>query len=312
MTARSIAVLGAGTIGQSFALLFARAGFSVVLWDPDPAAGERACRAIELRLNHLNAEGFFPEPPDAVLPRIRVAPRLHEALAGACLIQEAAPEILELKQRLFAEVGEQSPPDAILATSSSAIPASQIASSMTQAAERLLVAHPGNPPHLIPVIELVPHPGTDAEVVTRARALYSSAGLAPVVLRREIEGFLFNRLQGALLREAYCLFRDGVASVDDIDQVVRMGLGLRWAVIGPFEVADLNVGGGLDEHARRLGAAYARMGAERGQSDPWTDDLVAAAEAERRSLVPKAQVADRIAWRDRRMAAVRLALNGTE
>jgi 3-hydroxyacyl-CoA dehydrogenase len=94
-------------------------------------------------------------------------------------------------------------------------------------------------------------------------------------VRREVEGFLFNRLQGALLREAYCLVRDGVASVDDVDEVVRSGLGRRWALIGPFETSDLNTRGGIESHAAKMGPAYERMGAERGQHDPWTPELVA-------------------------------------
>ncbi|MEL7046173.1 MAG: 3-hydroxyacyl-CoA dehydrogenase family protein, partial [Pseudomonadota bacterium] len=124
---------------------------------------------------------------------------------------------------------------------------------------------------------------------------------------QEIEGFVFNRLQGALLREAYCLVRDGIASVDDIDRLVRKGLGLRWSVIGPFETVDLNTRGGIASHAEKLGPAYARMGAERGQHDPWTDELVADVVAQRRELLPLEQWAERVAWRDeaimRRLAA---------
>ncbi len=99
--------------------------------------------------------------------------------------------------------------------------------------------------------------------------------MSPVLVRREVEGFVFNRLQGALLREAYCLVRDGVASAADVDRVVRDGLGRRWAVLGPFETAELNTRGGIEAHAEKLGPAYARMGAERGQHDAWTPELVA-------------------------------------
>ena len=122
-------------------------------------------------------------------------------------------------------------------------------------------------------------------------------------VRREIEGFIFNRLQGAVLREAYCLVRDGVASVEDVDRVVRLGLGRRWAVIGPFETADLNTRGGIAAHAERLGPAYSRMGADRGQDDPWTPDLVAQVTAERRALLPIERWDERVAWRDRALIA---------
>jgi 3-hydroxyacyl-CoA dehydrogenase len=130
-------------------------------------------------------------------------------------------------------------------------------------------------------------------------------------VRRELTGFVFNRLQGAVLREAYCLVRDGVASVEDIDRVVRDGLGLRWAVIGPFETVDLNTRGGIGAHARRLGPAYARMGAERGQHDPWTPDLVAEVERQRRETLPLDDWEARVTWRDRALMALLAARRRT-
>jgi len=116
-----------------------------------------------------------------------------------------------------------------------------------------------------------------------------------------VQGFVFNRLQGALLREAYCLVRDDVAGVEDIDAIVRDGLGLRWAVVGPFETADLNRRGGIAAHAHIMGAAYEAMGAERGQHDPWTSELVATVEAERRALLPLDDWDERVRWRDRQI-----------
>ena len=195
------------------------------------------------------------------------------------------------------------PPDTILASSSSAITASAIAAGL-EGRGRCLVAHPGNPPYLLPVVELVPAPFTLAEVVDRAAALLEAAGMSVVRLSRELEGFVFNRLQGALLREAYCLVRDGIAGVDDVDRIVREGLGRRWAVIGPFETVDLNTRGGIEVHASRMGPAYERMGAERGQHDPWTPELVARVAAERRALVPLEQWEERVAWRDRMLMAL--------
>ncbi len=134
--------------------------------------------------------------------------------------------------------------------------------------------------------------------------MLESAGMEPVLVRKEVEGFVFNRLQGALLREAYCLVRDGVVAVEDVDRIVRDGLGMRWSVIGPFETADLNTQGGIAAHAQKMGPSYARMGAERGQHDPWTPDLVAKVTAERRALLPLDRWAERVAWRDRRLMAL--------
>jgi 3-hydroxyacyl-CoA dehydrogenase len=118
-------------------------------------------------------------------------------------------------------------------------------------------------------------------------------------VRREVEGFIFHRLQGAVLREAYCLVRDGVASVDDIDTVMRDGLGRRWSFIGPFETVDLNTRGGISSHALKMGPAYERMGAERGQHDPWLPPLVEEVAAQRRELLPLDQWESRVRWRDR-------------
>ena len=128
--------------------------------------------------------------------------------------------------------------------------------------------------------------------------------LSPILVKKEPLGFVFNRLQGAVLREAYCLVRDGVATVEDIDRMVRDGLGLRWSVTGPFETVDLNTQGGIASHAEKLGAAYAAMGMERGQRDPWTTELVKQVEAERRALLPLSEWQSRVRWRDRELMSV--------
>jgi L-gulonate 3-dehydrogenase len=167
-----------------------------------------------------------------------------------------------------------------------------------------LIAHPGNPPYLISVIEIVPAPFTDDATITRVTALYEAAGMSAVRVTGEIEGFIFNRLQGAVLREAYCLVRDGVASVADIDRVIRDGVGLRWSVTGPFETVDLNTRGGIASHAQKMGPAYERMGASRGQHDPWTPDLVARVAGERRAALPLDDWDARVQWRDRRLMAL--------
>ncbi|MFC4005034.1 3-hydroxyacyl-CoA dehydrogenase [Prauserella oleivorans] len=297
------AVVGTGSIGVAFALVFARAGMTVRCWDPLPESMQRAKGDLADRLTRLDAHGLLAERPHEVAARVSFASTLSEAVQGATLVQECAPERLDLKRSLFAELAGSTGDEVVLASSSSAIRPSAIAEDLP-ATDRILVGHPGNPPYLLPVIEVVPSPATSAQTVEHARATYSAARLRPVALRREVEGFVFNRLQGALLREAYCLLRDGVAGVEDIDTVVRCGLGRRWSVIGPFETADLNTRGGIAAHAEKLGPAYARMGAERGQHDPWTPELVAQAEAERRALLPLEQWEDRVRWRDERLMAL--------
>ena len=298
-----VAVVGAGSIGVGWAIVFARAGRAVAVHEPDPARLAAAPAELAARVGELVAAGLLDEPPDAVAARVAWHGELGDAVRGAAHVQECAPEDLALKRALFAQLDELAAPGVPLASSSSALTTSSFAGALPGRA-RCLVAHPGNPPHLLPVVEVVPAPFTDPAIAARVTALLADAGMSPVAVRREIEGFVFNRLQGALLREAYCLVRDGVASVDDVDRVVREGLGRRWAVVGPFETADLNTRGGIAVHARRLGPAYARMGAERGQDDPWTDALVEQVAGERRARLPLEDWDARVAWRDR--ALVRL------
>ncbi len=224
---------------------------------------------MQRRLEALAAAGLTDEGPAAIAARVQVLDDLGASLASTCYVQECAPENLELKQALFEDLGRLAPDDAVFASSSSALSASHIAGGLP-CRDRCLVAHPGNPPYLLPVVELVPAPFTAPSAVDMAEALLGEVGMSPVRVQREVEGFVFNRLQGAVLREAYCLVRDGVATPEDIDRVMRDGPGRRWSILGPFEVAELNTRGGIDAHARLLGPAYARMGAERGQSDPWT------------------------------------------
>lgn len=293
-----VAVLGAGSIGVAFALVFTRAGHAVRLFDPDADARRRADGTFRARAADLSAAGLLDEAPDLLASRLSLHASLAEAVADVALVVECAPERVEVKQAIFAELDRVAPPDAVLASASSALPASRYTAGLVGRA-RCLVAHPGNPPYLIPVVEIVPTPFTETAAADRAAALFASAGMRPVRVGKEVEGFVFNRLQGALLREAYCLVRDGVASVEDIDTVVRDGLGLRWSLIGPFETVDLNTRGGIASHAQKMGPAYERMGAERGQHDPWTPDLVEKVAGARRSALPLDQWEDRVAWRDR-------------
>lgn len=302
MTPSPVAIIGAGSIGVAFAVVFATKGNQVTIQDPMPEALVRARTDLADRLDMLSDHGLLAEPPGEVLNRVRFVSNLSAAVKDVALVQECAPERVALKRQLFTDIASNAPRDTVLASSSSAITPGEIGYGLDeQITRRLIVAHPGNPPYLLPIIEVVPTPGTDEDVIARAETLYRHAGMRPIRVRREVEGFVFNRLQGALLREAYCLVRDGVASVDDIDEVVRSGLGPRWSVIGPFETADLNTRGGIRAHAEKLGPAYARMGAERGQNDPWTPDLVDTVTSQRRELLDLDDWDARVRWRDQQL-----------
>jgi L-gulonate 3-dehydrogenase len=302
--AHSVAIVGAGTIGIGWAVALGRGGLDVRLHDPDAQQLARSLEDVAARLADLEEFQLLDEPAAAILARVTVQPELAPAVDGVAYIQECAPELLDLKQRILGELDDLTPRETIIASSSSAITASAMAGELP-GRERCLVVHPGNPPYLLPVVEIVPAPFTHEDVVERASALLAGAGLSPVRVRVELEGFVFNRLQGAMLREAYALVRDGVASVADIDRIVTDGLGRRYSVVGPFETSDLNVRGGIAAHAQRMGAAYGRMGDERGDHARWSDELVAQVDAERRAILPIEQWSERVAWRDR--ALMRLA-----
>jgi 3-hydroxyacyl-CoA dehydrogenase/mannose-6-phosphate isomerase-like protein (cupin superfamily) len=302
----SIGVVGAGSIGVGWAVAFARAGFRVSVFDVDDTRLEAARRELRAKLDELARFDLLDEEPAAVAERVATTQDLAAALRRTRYVQECAPEDLALKQELFSRLDRAALPETVLASSSSTMPASTFAADLPGRG-RCLVAHPANPPYLLPAVELVPAPFTRPAAVACATDVLERAGMSVVRVQVELEGFVLNRLQGALLREAYCLVRDGVASVDDVDRVVRDGPGRRWSVIGPFETADLNTRGGIEAHAARLGPAYERMGAERGQHDPWTADLVRHVAAERRRLLPLERWEERVMWRDRMLMALERA-----
>ncbi len=306
-----VAVAGAGTIGVGWSLVFAAAGRRVVLFEPDRARRDAATVEIKGRLAALAKAQLVRDDPTAIEARVSVVDDLGAAVDGAVHVQECGPENLDVKRDIFAAVDVLSSGSATVASSSSAIPASAIAAELA-GRQRCMVLHPANPPYLLRVVEVVPAEFTDVSAVERAAALLRSAGMTPITVRSEIEGFVFNRLQGALLREAYCLVRDGVISAPDVDTLVTMGLGRRWSVIGPFTTAELNTRGGIREHARRLGPAYARMGAERGQDDPWTDDLVERVASALESGFGDAPWEERVRARDRVLMEIERCLSQPE
>jgi L-gulonate 3-dehydrogenase len=302
-------MIGAGSIGVSWAIVFARCGLDVALYDVSVERGPAALAEMRARLAELAEFNLISEPPEQIAARVRTTNSLSDAVNGADYVQEAAPENLDLKRTLFAELDRLAPGSAVLASSSSAITASAFAAGLP-GAQRCLVVHPGNPPYLLRIAEIVPAPFTNPQVVENVDIFLTGLGMVPVHVRREVDGFVFNRLQGAVLREAYALVRDGVISVEDLERVMREGPGPRWAFIGPFETTDLNTRGGIEVHARRMGPVYARLGAERGEkNEPWSEPLIAEVTAARRAQLPLDQWEARALWRDRcLMALARLKL----
>jgi L-gulonate 3-dehydrogenase len=312
-SSRCAGIVGGGSIGVAFAVTFARAQWSVRVFDPSADRRAMVRNEVLIRLEELSKHGILEESPDEVASRVQIVSSLEEAVANADLIEECAPELTEVKRELFTRIDKAARADAVLATASSFLAVSKFVDETLPGHQRCLVAHPGNPPYLIPVVEIVPAPFTSPAVTERAITLFSEARLKPVLVNTEIEGFIFNRIQGAVLREVYCLVRDGVATVDDIDTIMRDGLGMRWSFMGPFETVDLNTRGGIRSHAQKMGPSYARMGAERGQDDPWTEQLVARVESQRRAMLPLDEWEARISWRDKSlMRLIRLRLDNSQ
>ncbi len=238
-TSAPVAVIGSGTIGRSWAIVFARAGHPVRLYDADASRSQDAVVGAGAAVRLLEERGWLAEPAADVIARMTPTTSLADACAGAVYVQESVPEDLELKRQVFRQLDDVAAPDVILGSSASAIPMSSIAEGLRHR-QRCLVVHPTNPPHLLPLVELVPSPDTAPEVLETARRLLVAAGQRPIVCRREIYGFVLNRLQFALFKEALYLAREGIVSIPDIDACITDGLGLRWAFMGPFMVEETN------------------------------------------------------------------------
>ena len=297
-----VAVIGAGLIGRAWSIVFARAGFGVALWDPFPQAVQPALDFIAERLPELKENGLLKDEPTAVMARIRPVQTLADALGDAVYVQENGPERVAIKIPLFAEMDRLARPDAVLASSTSGIPASAFTEGLKGRA-RCLVAHPVNPPYLIPLVEICPAPWTDAATVARTRAIMTQAGQVPATVKKEIDGFALNRLQGALLAEAFRLVADDVISPADLDALVKHGLGLRWSFMGPLETIDLNAPGGLADYCDRYGPLYAKMQAQMTPLE-WDAGLVGKLQDARRAELPANMQPVRQAWRDGRLMAL--------
>ncbi|OZI41006.1 3-hydroxyacyl-CoA dehydrogenase [Bordetella genomosp. 1] len=292
----TVAIIGCGLIGQGWAIVFARAGWQVRLHDPDADARAEAPRLVRQQLDALERHALLDDAA-AVARRVEVADTLADALAGVDYVQENSPERLAVKQALFRELDRLAPPGAIIGSSTSSIPTSAFTESLPGRG-RCLVAHPVNPPYLVPVVELSGAPWTDAATVERAGEIMRAVGQKPVVVRQEIEGFVLNRLQGALLQEAFRLVEAGIASAEDIDVTVKDGLGLRWSFMGPFETIDLNAPGGIADYCARYGGLYASIGATQRDCVAWEGELVDALQRQRREQLSASDLPARRFWRD--------------
>ncbi|UKZ64205.1 uncharacterized protein TrAtP1_005426 [Trichoderma atroviride] len=266
MSIRTVGVVGTGVIGASWTGLFLAHGLKVIVSDPAPGAERGLADYLHSIWPTLERQKISPH---ASLTNYRfVGANFKDHFSNVDFVQENAPERLELKTKLFAELDAATRPDVVIASSSSGIPSSRFISECAINPARVLIGHPFNPPHLMPLVEVVPHPKTAASITEAAKSFYKSVGRNPVHIREELPGFAANRLQVALLNEAYSLVSRGIISAEDLDTCVTNSLGPRWAATGPLLSNAMGGGGGTDglKHAlEHLGPA----------SRSWLEDMKA-------------------------------------
>ena len=295
-----VAIIGSGLIGRAWAVVFAGSGWNVALYDSVEGIAEKARGLVADGLNELAANKLVNDPKGAA-GRVRAVKSLAEALEGADYVQENTPETVESKRAIFLELDKLAREDTILASSTSTIVASLFTEHLKNRA-RCLVAHPVNPPHLVPLVELVGAPWTAPETISKAKAIYESVGQVPIVVKKEIEGFILNRLQAVLLSEAFRLAGEGYVTPEDLDKTLKDGLGLRWSFMGPFETIELNAPGGIPDYCRRYGPSLSSLS----KADPATykGDNLARILSQWKAL-DAGKVATQMQWRDKRLAALK-------
>lgn len=297
----AIACIGSGLIGRAWAIVFARAGHEVRLWDENDGAPDAARAFAAEMLPELERLGLIECSASEALARITPVATLDEALDGAIHVQESTFERLDVKREIFARLDAMAAPDTVIASSSSALLPSAISEGLA-GRHRCMVNHPINPAYLVPAAELVPAPWTDPALLDGTATMLRAAGMRPIVMQKEVDGFVMNRLQGALLHEAFRLVEAGYASAEDVDIGLREGLALRWSFIGPFETIDLNAPGGVRDYVNRYAGIYTDMAAQPGVD--WKGEVLDRIETERRAALPEDALATRQAWRDRRLMAL--------
>ena len=297
-----VAIIGAGLIGRAWALVFARAGWQVQIYDIDPDLLENLPAKL-----HAESEILYrhqlAEDSAGMLASIQICCDLESVLAGADFVQENGPERLNLKQEIFAKLDRLAAPNVPIASSTSSIITSAFSKGLAGKA-RCLVGHPVNPPHLVPLVEICGAPWTDKNILDKAYDIYAGIGQVPVHIRSEIDGFVLNRLQGALLAEALQLIEEGVISVEDLDKTVKDGLGLRWAFMGPFETIELNAPEGAADYFSRYGPVFAKMARSSAGAEIFAPERTQKIAASWKGQLAPSGVAARSRWRNERLAAL--------
>ena len=302
---RTIAVVGTGVIGRSWIRVFARAGCATQVYDKDPSQRARALEwAHRSALRDEDLGLVEVGQADYESHNILPCDSLEEAVDNCSWVQENGPETLSKKKALFADLDAAASKDVILASSTSTHDINEIADGLI-GSDRCIVAHPVNPPHVIPVVEVLPGQTTPIDVLQKAFTFLKSVGQSPVKIGKYLPGFLLNRLQAALLRESVDLVESGAATVDAIDTVVRDGLGLRWALLGPFGTGHGNADGGAGEYYRIYRESYKSLWKDLATSPELSDDTVNRIHAGVEAIYGPDSVAALNEWRDHSVRRIR-------
>jgi L-gulonate 3-dehydrogenase len=297
-----VAIIGAGLIGRAWALVFARAGWQVQIYDVQPDLLKNLPAKLQAESEILSRHQLA-EDSAALLASIQICSDLESVLAGADFVQENGPEKLDLKKEIFAKLDRLTAPNIPIASSTSSIIASAFSEGLAGRA-RCLVGHPVNPPHLVPLVEICGANWTDRNILDQAYDIYAGIGQVPVRIHSEIDGFVLNRLQGALLAEALQLIEEGVISVEDLDKTVKDGLGLRWAFMGPFETIELNAPEGVSDYFSRYGPVFAKMARSSAGAEIFAPERTQEIAAGWEGQLAPSGIAARSRWRNERLAAL--------
>ncbi|KAK7107427.1 lambda-crystallin homolog [Littorina saxatilis] len=300
-----VAIIGSGLIGQFWSMIFASGGYSVSIYDIDDKQVSKALTLIREKLHLYEQQGCLRGKSSAAEQAQLISGHtdLAECVEGACYLQECVPEVVDLKTKVFQQLDIMLTDTMVAASSSSCLGPSQFAGSM-QHRDRVVVAHPVNPPYFIPLVEIVPGPWTAPDVLEKTRAIMEKVGQSPITLRKEVPGFALNRIQYAIINECWDMLKQGILSPEDIDKVMKDGLGPRYAFIGPLETMHLNADGIVDYCQRYADGAYKVC--ETLAPPPIQYDLDTAGKVlnEFKDTIPLDKIPDRRQWRDDRLAAL--------
>ncbi len=300
---KNIGVIGGGLIGASWAAIFSKSGFNVFVYDPFPDVFDTYKLRVTSFLEELKSIDETINVEES-LNRIRENVTIEDLCSNVEYIQESAPEILSVKQELFAKLDNLAPEEVVIGSSSSAMPISSITQNL-KGQHRCIITHPANPPHLIPCVEICPGENTSNKTIEKTKEIFTASGASIVNVKKEIDGFILNRLQGALLNEAMRLYSDGYASSDEIDATIRDGLGLRWAFMGPFETIDLNAPGGIKDYISRYGPIFVEMAKNQTKIPDWSEEAGEKLELERRKILGHDELEGRAKKRNQLLKSLR-------